>query len=294
MQRYWIGILVLAWIGGIGFTASVAWSGSEPDFNDSEAVLKDVRTKIDACSEAKARDCMVACGYAGKTLKNFLAANPGGDPSILKQRWQPCFEAHRDAGLPDAPVAETAPAAAEAAEKAEAPALDRSRFVIADLQLGGDMNSQKSRFSLLEAYGYHKATKLEHKDIVLQEGTSRPGPDVIQNYAGSIREAPVYIHFEATADGELYMIQFEQKEDMEVETVEGALIERFGKPTRHQGRYLIWGCDRGPDVGICVKANVSERALTIWASDGDLKAAAHKAYRKAVLEAKGTKSGAKF
>lgn len=90
------------------------------------------------------------------------------------------------------------------------------------------------------------------------------------------------------------MIQFEQKEDMEVENVESALKERFGKPTRHQGRYLIWGCNRGTDVGICVKANVSSRALTIWASDGDIKTAAHKAYRGKVLKAKGVKSGAKF
>lgn len=237
---------------------------------------------------------MVSCGYAIKTIKNFIKANPGGDPGILKQRWQPCFEAHRDADLPDAPTATAAPAENEPTKKTEPAKLDRSRFVISGLQIGGDMNSQKDRFFLLEAYGYHKDTKLEHNDVVFQNGGRKPGPDIIKNYSGTIKEAPVYIHFDATAEGDLYMIQFEQKEDMEVDTVESALKERFGKPTRHQGSYLIWGCDRGHDVGICVKANVSSRALTIWASDGDVKTAAHKAYRKNVLEAKGVKSGVKF
>ena len=31
------------------------------------------------------------------TLKNFLKSNPGGDPSIFQQRWQPCYDAFRDA-----------------------------------------------------------------------------------------------------------------------------------------------------------------------------------------------------
>jgi hypothetical protein len=290
-------MITIAILFGVNFPATTALSGNQPDFNHPDAVLKDIRAKIDACSKARSRDCMVRCGYAVKTLKNFIRANPEGDPSILKQRWQPCFEAHRDADLPDAPEA-AAPAtkAAKAApvKKAGKTSVDGSRFVVSGLQLGGDMNSQKDRFFLLEAYGYHKDTKLEHNDIVFQRGAGKPGPDVIKNYKGTIREAPVYIHFEATADGDVYMIQFEQKEDMEIETVQAALKDRFGKPTRHQGNYLIWGCNRGPDAGVCVKANVSSRSLTIWASDGDLKAAAHKAYRRNVLHAKGVKSGAKF
>lgn len=294
MRRFGVELINVLLFCGLFCPIGTAWSGAPPDFTNSEAVIQDIRNKIDVCSEAKVKDCMVSCGYAVKTIKNFIKANPGGDPGILKQRWQPCFEAHRDAGLPDAPVAATAPAAATPAKEVQQTQLDRSKFVISGLQLGGDMKSQKDRFFLLEAYGYHNATKLEHNDVVFQNGGSKPGPDIIQNYSGTIKEAPVYIHFDATAEGNIYMIQFEQKEDMEVEKVESALKERFGKPTRHQGSYIIWGCDKGIDVGICVKANISSRALSIWASDGDIKTDAHKAYRENVLKAKGVKSGAKF
>jgi hypothetical protein len=239
---------------------------------------------------------MVACGYNLKTLKNFLKANPGGDPSIMKQRWQTCFEAHRDAGLkiPES-VAEEKKAPEKKAKVAKAkPVYDRSRFVVSGLLLGGDMNTQKSRFFLLEAYGYHKKTKLEHYDGILSRGKTSPGPDIIRNYKGMIREAPVYVHFEATSDGRVYMIQFEQKEDMEVDSVTAALRKRYGKPSKHHGNYLYWGCEKGPQEGFCVKANVGNRSLTIWAHDEDIKNAAYKAYRKNVLKAKGVKSGAKF
>lgn len=290
MRRFWIGMLAVAMIGVF---ASEVWCGNMPNFNNPESVLKDIRTKIDACSQARSRDCMIKCGYAIKTLKNFLKANPGGDPSILKQRWQPCFEAHRDANLPGAPAAAASEAVAPA-KKTEKPTIDRTKFVVSGLLLGGDMNSQKDRFFLLEADGYHKKTKLEHRDIILQKGVSKPGPDIIKNYKGSIKEAPVYVHFEATADGRVYMIQFEQKEDMDVAAVETALVKRYGNPTKHHGHYLYWGCEQGPQKGFCVKANVSSRSLTIWASDEDIKAAAHKKYRESVLKAKGVKSGAKF
>ncbi len=293
MRRFQIGMAAVVFWAGIIILASAARGGDKPDFSDPDAVLQDIRSKIDACSEAKSRNCMVACGYAMKTLKNFIKANPTGDPSIFQQRWQPCFEAHRDANLPET-SATAVPSATPPPPKAKAPVLDRSKFVVAGLQLGGDMNSQKGRFFLLEAQGYHSKTKMEHKDIIFQKGQTRPGPDIIQNYFGTIREAPVYVHFEATEDGTVYMIQFEQKEDMEVEKVEAALLERYGQPTRHQGSYLIWGCESGPEEGLCVKANVSSRSLTIWASDSDIRTAAHKDYRTKVLKAKGTKSGAKF
>ena len=59
-----------------------------PDFNDPDAVLQDLRTKVDACSNAGER-CSVACGYALKTVKNFLKANtmattsPGAETRVL-------------------------------------------------------------------------------------------------------------------------------------------------------------------------------------------------------------------
>jgi len=95
---------------GIIISASFARGGEKPNFTDSDAVFQDIRNKIDACSEAKNRNCMVSCGYAMRTPKNFIKTNPNGDPTIFQQRWQPCFEAHRDANLPETPVA-TAPSA---------------------------------------------------------------------------------------------------------------------------------------------------------------------------------------
>lgn len=298
MKHLRIAMLAGALLIGTITLVPGAWCGQQPDFNNPDAVLQDIRAKIDQCTEASSRDCMVKCGYAIRTLQNFIKANPGGDPSIFEQRWQPCFEAHRDANLPVIPVAadspEPLPAETPATPKTTEQALDRSRFVISGLQMGGDMNSQRDRFFLLEAHGYHEHNKSEHKVLLLGTGATKPEPNIIQNYFGTIREAPVYIHFEATADGTVYMIQFEQKEDMDQKAVGAALVERFGQPTRYQGNYLIWGCDRGPEKGLCVKANVSPRSMTIWALDGDLKAEAHKEYRENVLEAKGIKGGAKF
>ncbi len=286
----------LFFVASMCIAAPLAWCGDKPDFNNPDAVIKNMRVMLDECSKSRCRDCMVRCGYGIKTIKNFIKANPEGDPSILKQRWQPCFEAHRDADLK--------PSAKAAVKKGPAPKVkkaakakrtyDRSKFVVSGLQLGGDMNTQKSRFHLLKAHGYFKKTKQEYSDRVWHRGKSMPGPDVIRNYEGMIREAPVYIHFEATGDGTVYMIQFEQKEDMEVDQVKGALIKRYGKTSKHHGDYLYWGCDRGPQEGLCVKANVSSRSMTIWAFDEDIKKAAYKAYRKEVLKAKGIKSGAKF
>ena len=293
MKRFCMWMIVF--VASMCMVVPLAWCGDKPDFTNSDAVLKNMRAMLDECSKSRCRDCMVKCGYGLKTLKNFLKANPGGDPSILKQRWQPCFEAHRDADIkPSASVADKKVPSAKVKVAKAKPTYDRSKFVVSGLQLGGDMNTQKSRFFYLEAYGFHKKTKLEHYDGILQRGKSSPGPDLIRNYKCSIREAPVYIHFEATGAGRIYMIQFEQKEDMEVENVKAALIKRYGKPSKHHGNYIYWGCEKGPQEGFCVKANVSTRSLTIWAHDEDIKNAAYKAYRKNVLKAKGVKSGAKF
>ena len=92
----------------------------------------------------------------------------------------------------------------------------------------------------------------------------------------------------------VYKIQFEQKEPLDPEAVTSALISRYGKPTKHHGNYLSWGCDRGPMEGFCAKANPSANSLTIWAFREDIKKAGEKAYEKNVLKAKGIKSGAKF
>ena len=221
----------------------------------------------------------------------------------MKQRWQTCFEAHRDANLKTPASAtnkvkgnkQSGKASGAKPKMASKPRQERGKFVIGGLQLGGNINSQKNRLFLLEAYGYHKKTKAEHYDLILSKGKkSRPGPDVIRNYKGAIKEAPVYISFEAASDGSIYMIQFKQKERMEVDQVKDALIKRFGRPDKHHGNYLYWGCERGPQEGFCVKANASAYSMEIWAFDGDIKDATYKAYGKNVLKSKGIKSGPKF
>lgn len=293
MRRSFMWMLII--VTSICVTTPTAWCRDKPDFSNPDEVLKDMRAMLDECSKSRCRDCMIKCGYGLKTLKNFLKANPEGDPSILQQRWQPCFEAYRDADIKTSPdVAEKEAPEVKATKTKDIPAVDRSKFVVSGLQLGGDMNAEKSRFHLLKAYGYFKKTNNEYSEVVFSRDKSSLGPDMIRNYEGSIKEAPVYVFFEATADGRIYMIQFEQKEDMEVESVKEALIKRYGKPSKHHGNYLYWGCDRGPQEGFCVKANVSARSLTIWASDEDIKKAAYKAYRENLLKAKGIKSGAKF
>lgn len=341
-------------------------SVERPDFNNPDAVLADIRGKIDACSKAGDR-CSVACGYAMKTLKNFLKANPGGDPSILKQRWQPCYEGFRDAGLKSAAAAgdvgQSGTAAAGAtpdfsdhasvvagikalqsqcvgdakcqkncgyalkamknfnhpqphyaglrkskwetcrksvpgmqvAKTKAAPSYDLSKFTVAGVQLGGDMNMVKNRLFLLRAYGYFPKTKQEYAaTLVSHNNHSDPAPKIIKNYEGTIRETTVYVFFEATGDGKVHKINFEQKEPMDVDQVTEALIKRYGKPSKHQGNYIMWGCDKGPMEGFCVKANPSKKSLTIWASDEDTREKGYAKYQQQVLKAKGVTGGPKF
>lgn len=293
MKQLFVSVTAIAVLIVMG--ASSGWCEEKPDFTNSEAVFKDMRAKLDQCSTASAKNCMVSCGYGLKTLKNFIKANPGGDPSIMKQRWQPCFEAHRDADI-KAPVTakeETAPA--EPAEKAEKPSHDRSKFVVSQLQLGGSMKPHEGRFFLLEAYGHHNNTNAEHWDAIKSKTSGeQPGPDIVKGYKGMIREKPVYIHFEADADGRIYMIQFKQKESMDVDPVKESLIARYGKPNKHHGSYMYWGCDRGPQEGFCVKASVTTNNLEIWAFDEDIKNAAKTAYENKILASQGIKKGPKF
>jgi hypothetical protein len=342
----------------MGAVALPAWGGDKPDFSNPDAVLADIKAKLEECTKAGSNDCVVHCSYAIKTLTNFLKANPEGDPGTLKQRWQSCMDAYLNADLPapgeaaaagtpdfadhEAVVAGLKDLLAQCGDDADCikacgyavksmknfahpqphyvglrknkwescrskvpgmaakpakakPSHDRSKFVVSQLQLGGDMKSQKSRFFLLEAYGYYKKTKQEYSEWIYRKGgATQPGADVVKYYKGTIREEPVYIHFEADADGKVYMIQFKQKESMDVDAVKEALIKRYGKPSKFHGAYLYWGCEKGPQVGFCAKANVSEHVLDIWAFDEDIKKACEKAYEKNVQAAKGIKPGMKF
>jgi hypothetical protein len=362
-------ILACVLFGSVWLFPAGAMGAERPDFNNPDAVFQDLRGKVDACTKA-GDNCSVACGYALRTLKNFFKSNPGGDPSIFRQRWQPCYEGFRDAGLESATVATTAeqpgkaaggsgenpdfsdhasvvaalktlqsqcgedaacqkncgyalkamknfnhpeahyaglrknkwescrksvPGGQMVATASTAPSFDTSKFIVAGVPLGGDMNSVRDRLFLLRAYGYFPAKKQEYAaTLVSHNNHSDPAPDIIKNYEGTIKEETVYIYFEATGDGKVHKINFEQKEPMNIDQVTEALLERYGKPSKHQGNYLIWGCDKGPEEGFCVKANPSATSLTIWASDENTREKGYAEYQQQVLKAKGVKSGAKF
>ncbi len=130
------------------FQAAFVWAIDKPDFNNPEAVLADMRSKVDACSQA-GNNCSVPCGYGLKTLKNFLKSNPGGDPGILEQRWQPCYEAYRDAELVN-PVAAAGAAETKAGGKSgSTPDFSDHQAVVADMKgmqsaCGDDSACQKA------------------------------------------------------------------------------------------------------------------------------------------------------
>ena len=175
-----ISMWMMAFIASMCMVAPLAWCVEQPDFNNPDAVLKSMRVMLDECSKSRCRECMVTCGFGLKTLKRSLKTNPNGDPSEFKKRWQACFEAHRKADIKPSPSVAEKKAPSKKVKVAKAkPTYDRSKFVVGGLLLGGDMNTQRSRFFYLEAYGYHKKTKLEHYDGILQKGKSRPFSETI-------------------------------------------------------------------------------------------------------------------
>ena len=137
MKRFSMWMIVL--VASTCMVAPLAWCGEKPDFNNPDAVLKDMRTMLDECSKVRNRNCMVSCGFNLKALKKFLKTNPGGDPGECKKRWQTCFDAHQKADIkPPPPVAKKkAPSKKKKVAKPK-PTYDRSRFVVSGLLLGGD------------------------------------------------------------------------------------------------------------------------------------------------------------
>lgn len=223
--------------------------------------------------------CQKNCGYALKAMKNFNHPQPHY-AGLRKSKWETCRKS-----VPGMEIADTK----------TGPSFVLSKFTVAGVQLGGDMNVVKDRLFLLRAYGYFPKTKQEYAaTLVSHNNNNDPAPEIIKNYEGTIKEETVYVFFEATGAGQVYKINFEQKEPMNIDQVTEALVQRFGKPSRHQGNHLIWGCDRGPMNGFCVKANPSKNSLTIWASDEDTRERGYAKYQEKVLKVKGVKSGAKF
>ncbi|MBM4285574.1 MAG: hypothetical protein FJ128_10040 [Deltaproteobacteria bacterium] len=67
----------------------------EPDFNNPSAVIADLERMKKEGEAKNARLVVVKCNYAIKTITNFMRLNPGGDPSILRQRWQEAYNEYK-------------------------------------------------------------------------------------------------------------------------------------------------------------------------------------------------------
>ncbi len=67
----------------------------EPDFTNKAAVIADLE-RMKREGQAKGASLVVVkCNYAIKVINNFMRINPGGDPSILKQRWQEAYNEYK-------------------------------------------------------------------------------------------------------------------------------------------------------------------------------------------------------
>ncbi len=67
----------------------------EPNFNSPAAVIADLKRMKREGQAKKAQLVVVKCNYAIKVINNFMRINPGGDPSILKQRWQEAYDEYK-------------------------------------------------------------------------------------------------------------------------------------------------------------------------------------------------------
>jgi hypothetical protein len=73
------------------------WAGvrPEPDFTKPAAVIADLEAMKREGQAKKAQLVVIKSNYAITTITNFIRLNPGGDPSILKQRWQEAYEEYK-------------------------------------------------------------------------------------------------------------------------------------------------------------------------------------------------------
>jgi hypothetical protein len=75
--------------------AQKAMAGPEPDFTNASAVIADLERMKREGQAKKANLVVVKCNYAINVINNFMRLNPGGDPSILKQRWQEAYNEYK-------------------------------------------------------------------------------------------------------------------------------------------------------------------------------------------------------
>ena len=98
MKKLIVGAMVLmllASLVGNALAQKTQKMGHEPDFTNPSAVIADLERMKKEGEAKKAQMVVIKCNYAMTTIKNFIRLNPGGDPSILKQRWQEAYDEYK-------------------------------------------------------------------------------------------------------------------------------------------------------------------------------------------------------
>jgi hypothetical protein len=276
-------------VAGAILLAATAWSQSRPDFNDHDAVVAAIDELAGKCGSDQA--CVTTCRTSAETAPKYQ------DPTPINRRlrqnlWHACNKAQPAS----APVAKATPE--PQAEAATPASFDPSKFVIAGLQLGGQIQDAMDRITVMAADGYYRAEKRERPSGGSRwTGSDTEGrlPDIIETYQAQIHDKTqqVYIHLEATGDGKIYKIDFKQKGAIDPKTANDAVIQRFGPPTKEAGRYLYWGCE-DENLGPCVKADATEFVFEIFAQDVSIKKTWRPIYADKVAKEKGAKPGLQF
>jgi hypothetical protein len=95
MKKLIVGAMVLMLLVSLAGSALAQKMGHEPDFTNPSAVIADLERMKKEGEAKKAQMVVIKCNYAMTTIKNFIRLNPGGDPSILKQRWQEAYNEYK-------------------------------------------------------------------------------------------------------------------------------------------------------------------------------------------------------
>jgi hypothetical protein len=269
--------------------ATTAWSQSRPDFNDHDAVVAAIDELTGKCGSDQA--CLAACRTSAEAAPKFQDLTPI-NRRLRQNLWHACNKAQPAS----APAARATPKLQ--AEVATSGSFDKSKFVIAGLQLGGQIQDAMDRITIMAADGYYKAEKRERPSGGFRwEGSDSGGqlPDIIETYQAQIHDKTqqVYIHLEATGDGKIYKIDFKQKGAIDPKAANDAVIQRFGPPTKEAGRYLYWGCE-DENLSPCVKADATEFVFEIFAQDVSIKKAWRPMYADKVAKERGAKPGLQF
>jgi hypothetical protein len=94
-MKKWISTALSIILVFILSLSAIAASRPSPDFTNPAAVIADLNQMKQEGQAKKASLVVVKCNYAINVINNFMRLNPGGDPSILKQRWQEAYEEYQ-------------------------------------------------------------------------------------------------------------------------------------------------------------------------------------------------------